>query len=709
MGNLFKETHIARALRLTLIAGMMAGAVALAGCSSGSTRGNLAGGPDTGNPGGPGVPGGPGDPSNPGNPGDPTNPGDPNNPDNPTNPGDPNNPGGPGDPNNPGNPGGPGDPDNPGGSGSTSGPLETSLNNTGEAVDNVLPVGLGETLGGAGAELDTVVGPVGDAVTQLTRTVGEQSGLGDPANGLLAQVGGAVSASGDTIGQTGLPGNLDTGVGGLVSGLGDTVASTGGLLVNDPDNPDPLVTVLDNATGSLGALTGPLTAEGGLLTPVTSLTDGLITGGDAQSVLEPSLANVGQAVDNVVPVGLSDSLGGVGAELDTVAGPVGDVVTRLTRTVGEQSGLGDPASGLLAQVGGAVSASGDTIGQTGLPGNLDTGVGGLVSGLGDTVASTGGLLVNDPDNPAPLVTVLDNATGSLGALTGPLAAEGGLLTPVTSLADGLGVTGGDAQPILEPALANVGQTVDNVVPVGLSETLGGVGATLDNIVSPVAGTTAHVTQTVGDGLGVGQPANQLLTSIGGSLENLGGQAGGNLPGVGGLISGVGATVASVGGIVHADAPGAQNPLGNVLANATGAVESLTQGVAGGATGGLLAPVTGLVGSATGGATSGGVGGLLSPVTTPAAEGAGAAGANAAGSLLAPVTNVVAGATGAVAGVVGGVAASVPGGSSGGDGGSPAAGVGGLLAPVTGVVGALTGAGDNKSGGGLLGGLLGGRP
>src|SRR5690606_19125800 len=90
MGNLFKETNIAKALRLTLIAGMMVGAVTLAGCSSGSTRGNLVGGPDTGNPGGPGVPGGPGDPNNPGNPD------------------------GPGDPNNPGNPGGPGDPNNPG-------------------------------------------------------------------------------------------------------------------------------------------------------------------------------------------------------------------------------------------------------------------------------------------------------------------------------------------------------------------------------------------------------------------------------------------------------------------------------------------------------------------------------------------------------------------------------------------------------------------
>src|SRR5690606_18115253 len=150
---------------------MMVGAVALAGCSSGSTRGNLAGGPDTGNPGGPGVPGGPGDPNNPGNPG---GPGDPGGPGNPNNPG---NPGGPGDPNNPGNPGGPGGPDNPGGPGSTPGPLETSLNNTGSAVDNVLPIGLGETLGGAGGELDTVVGPLGDAVTRLTRTVGDQSGL----------------------------------------------------------------------------------------------------------------------------------------------------------------------------------------------------------------------------------------------------------------------------------------------------------------------------------------------------------------------------------------------------------------------------------------------------------------------------------------------------------------------------------------------------
>src|SRR5690606_14059555 len=117
------------------------------------------------------------DPSNP-------NPGgtDPNNP----NPGgtNPNNP----DPNpnpnpNPGNPG-----DN-----ASKGPLETTLNNTGAAVDSILPVGLGDTLGGVGTQLDTVVGPVAGTITDLTQTVGAETGLGEPVAGLLGQVGTAVS------------------------------------------------------------------------------------------------------------------------------------------------------------------------------------------------------------------------------------------------------------------------------------------------------------------------------------------------------------------------------------------------------------------------------------------------------------------------------------------------------------------------------------
>src|SRR5690606_29295105 len=149
-----------------------------------------------------------------------------------------------------------------------------------------------------------------------------------------------------------------------------------------------------------------------------------------------------------------------------------------------------------------------------------SGLGGLVGGLGDTVASVGGLVNADPANPNALVTVLDNATGALAALTGPLGDEGGLLSPVGQLVGKLVAVGGE-QPVLEPALGNVGQTVDNLAPLGLSPTLAGVGASLDTIVSPVVGSSTKLTQRVGDGVGLGQPVDQLLTSIGGSLEGAG--------------------------------------------------------------------------------------------------------------------------------------------------------------------------------------------
>src|SRR5690606_29007308 len=107
----------------------------------------------------------------------------------------------------------------------------------------------------------------------------------------------------------------------------------------------------------------------------------------------------------------------------------------------------------------------------------------------------------DPNNPAPLTAVLGHATGGLAALTDSLTGEGSLLYPLTGQL-GLGglLNGGDAAPILEPALGNVGQAVDNIIPVGLNPILGNVGETLDTVVAPVGATVTHVTQQVGDGL-----------------------------------------------------------------------------------------------------------------------------------------------------------------------------------------------------------------
>ena len=197
------------------------------------------------------------------------------------------------------------------------------LGNTGKAVDNVLPLNLGTTLGGIGKALDPTVKPVTDQVVSLTQKVGATTGLGQPVNGVLQQTGGLVSNLGTTVKGTGLPGGLGVGVGGLVDGLGKTVASAGGLLNASPNNPDPLKTVLGNATNAVGALTAGLGGQGGLLNPVNKLVGGVTGGvlsGPYKPVLEPALANTGKAADNLLPLGLGPTLGGVGAALDPTVG-----------------------------------------------------------------------------------------------------------------------------------------------------------------------------------------------------------------------------------------------------------------------------------------------------------------------------------------------------------------------------------------------------
>ncbi|WHQ45645.1 hypothetical protein E8D21_06515 [Alcaligenes faecalis] len=304
--------------------------------------------------------------------------------------------------------------------------------------------------------------------------------------------------------------------------------------------------------------------------------------------LETTLNNVGEAVDNVLPVGLQDTGGKLGKTLDTVVAPVVDTATGLTQQIGGATGLGQPVSSLLGQTGGVVANLGEQLGNSGLPLNLGQGVGGLLNGLGNAVDSAGGLLHADANNPNPLTAVLGHATGGVAALTDSLLGEGSLLYPITGQL-GLGglLNGTDAAPILEPSLANVGQTVDNILPIGLNPILGNVGETLDTVVAPVGAVVTHVTQQVGDGLGVGQPINALLGGVGSALGNVGNQLDGAAPlGLGEVVGHLGQAVASVGGLVH-QTDSNTNPLGNTLNHATQAVASLTGGLTGNGEGGLL--------------------------------------------------------------------------------------------------------------------------
>ncbi|MGH8463817.1 MAG: collagen-like triple helix repeat-containing protein, partial [Pseudomonas sp.] len=278
----------------------------------------------------------------------------------PTNPGggNPTNPGG----GNPTNPGGtdPNPPTNP----VTAGLLQTTLGNTGSAVDNTLPLNLGTTLGGVGKALDPTLAPVVDTVVGLTQQVGATTGLGQPVDGITKQVGGLVSDLGTTVKGSGLPGGLSSGVGGLVDGLGKTVASTGGLLNASASNPQPLTTILGNATNAVGALTAGLSGQGGLLNPVTQTLGGItggVLGGPSKPILEPALGNVGKTVDNVLPLGLQPTLAGLGAALDPTASPLVGTVTGLTQQVGATTKLGAPVAGLLTSLGGTLASAGGSL------------------------------------------------------------------------------------------------------------------------------------------------------------------------------------------------------------------------------------------------------------------------------------------------------------------------------------------------------------
>ncbi|WP_167752564.1 collagen-like triple helix repeat-containing protein [Pusillimonas noertemannii] len=312
-------------------------------------------------------------------------------------------------------------------------------------------------------------------------------------------------------------------------------------------------------------------------------------GATQSGALETSLGNVGQAADNVVDTEASTALAGTGGVLDGVTDPATSAITVVTQAVGEGTGTGQPADGLLTRVGTAVSSAGTDVGDTGIGGNVGTGAGALLEGAGDTVSSAGDLLNENPDNPQPLNTTLDHATGSVTALTEALGSDGGLLKPIGTTAAELGVASGDPNPVLQPALGNTGQAVDNIASTNLAGSLGNTGRSLDTVVAPVTDSVGHAGQAVGDGIGIGPTANGVLAKAGGALETAGGHAGSS--GLGGAVSNVGSAVAASGGLVHAG-PDSQNPIGQVLDHTTGAVDSLTRGGAGG---GLLSPVSGLLG------------------------------------------------------------------------------------------------------------------
>src|SRR5690606_25550658 len=174
-------------------------------------------------------------------------------------------------PSQPGGPGGPGGGNgpgtNPGDNTPNKGNLETTLENTGGAVDNLADLGLSTELGVLGKQLDTTLDPTVSPLIDLTQNVGQSTGLDQPTTQLTTELGNTVSNLGDSVNGTDLPLNLGTGVGGLLYEVGQGVVSAGGLLNGNNGDATPLRSTLGHTTEGLGKLTDALAQSelGGVL------------------------------------------------------------------------------------------------------------------------------------------------------------------------------------------------------------------------------------------------------------------------------------------------------------------------------------------------------------------------------------------------------------------------------------------------------------
>jgi hypothetical protein len=353
-------------------------------------------------------------------------------------------------------------------------------------------------------------------------------------------------------------------------------------------------------------------------------------------------------------------------------------------------------NGVVQQTGKSVSTLGDAVGGLGtqvvaaLPGGLNN----------PLTQSVGGALVKVGDAVDSLGAGLTNGLGQLGKVDNPVGVTvGSLEGVVVNTGQAVSRLGGGISAGV-PQLGVAGNLVDQV-GVGVSKLGTGLGNTLDsNVVQQVTRTASHVvvpittvllrtTEQVGEASGLGRPVRNILTTVGGAVNQLGVQVVGDgktpvISPVGQVVANTGTSVAILGGaFVTSSGTSADGSvgLGGLLTPVTGLLGGLGNG--GGSSNELLGPVTGLLGGLNSGGDTGS--GLLSPVT-------GLLGglSNSPGStnnLLAPVT-----------GLLGGL-------NSGGTGA-------GLLAPLTGLVGGLTG-GASSSGNllapvtGLLAGVTGG--
>lgn len=351
----------------------------------------------------------------------------------------------------------------------------------------------------------------------------------------------------------------------------------------------------------------------------------------------------------------------------------------------------DQNANIVSATGTAVSDIGTTVGSLDLPlvsaqttndlGNVVSNAGGIVTTLGDGLGDGLGQMGLIENPVGTTVNIVDNVV----AQTGVTVRSAGTL--VTNLGTG-------QLSALAPVTTPVGGLVDKVgeVVVDLSTKLPGVlestpieqiTQSLSSGIVPLTSTVTSLTHQVGGATGLGEPVNNLLGTVGGTVAGLGHNISASdtpvVNSLGRVVTATGNTVSMLGILLNPEeGQGTDVGLGSLLAPVSGLL------------GGGLGDIGGIGGDSP-------VGGLLTPVTTivsglTGGNLGGIGGDGAVTGLLAPVTSLVGGLTG---------------GNLGGDG------VTGILAPVTGVVGSLVGGVPsgtdpvNHLVGGLAGGLTGG--
>ncbi len=262
-------------------------------------------------------------------------------------------------------------------------------------------------------------------------------------SGAITTVGKAATDLGGTISSLPVPGVSP----GVTGGLGSTVGALGPVLDSTADAlSDGLGQTGTNANpvGTTVAKLGtPVAATSGVIAGVAKTVDALGTG--PLSPLAPVTSPVAGALyttANGVQAGgmiLGNTL--ASAPVQQVTQPISSAITPLvitlgqtTQAVGTTSGLGQPVSGALAQIGNALQGGGTAIGGSSKQPLAGDG-GQLVSILGATVTNAGGLVnPNGPNGAAPIPGLITGLAGSsnTSVAAGSASAGGGTGTPLGS-------------------------------------------------------------------------------------------------------------------------------------------------------------------------------------------------------------------------------------------------------------------------------------